>query len=581
MVRTTLAASLVLLTWLAPCPALAALRPDQVLIVVNDSSAISVAVGNYYARVRGVPLTNIFHLPAGTPTSEVILRGSYDAQIRNPLMAHLTVTRPDLRAAIKAIVLTKGIPLGVWNTTGRGFTQTAASVDSELTQLFTGLVADDGQQGFIANPYFDARVGFDQFLDPSISYLVFRLDGYQTGIDPASGVPADIKRLIDAAQHPFARGTFVLDTKNASGDGDDWMIAAADRLEALHIPHQLETDRAVFVKNVSGILGYCSWGSNDPSDPGPPFYGEVPPGSGEIYPGTFLPGAIATTFVSTNARTFLAGHQAYGQSLVADLIHQGVCAANGHVFEPFIDGVARPDVLFPRYIEGFQVGEAFYQSIPYLSWQNIVVADPLMASALVPPPPAQLLSVSPSAGSTSGEVVITLHGRDFDLGAPLGVTVGGVPCTHVVGVDAETILAMTPAAAPGPADVVVEMGSQAATLARGFAYTPALAFTLADPPASQLTFTLWGKAGERYYVFASLGAASIPLPPHGTVRLDPNRGLALLFSGALLVPRLDLPVTLPADRGLAGLTLHLQTLTSPHGDAAGARLSNLLTLELP
>ncbi|MFO0985348.1 MAG: TIGR03790 family protein [Planctomycetota bacterium] len=308
----------------------AAVTPDQVLVVVNDASAISVAVGSYYARVRGIPPGNVFHLPVGTPTTEAIYRSIYNTQIRNPLLAHLTVTRPDLRDRIRYLVLTKGVPHAIVNVSGRGLSQDCASVDSELTQLFTGRVPDDGQKGWVPNPYFDARVPFDTFSHPDLSYLVFRLDGYQSNVDPETGVPADIERLIDDSQRPAAFGRFVLDAKNPSGEGDDWIQAAADRLRARRIPVVHEPGRAAFAKNVDGILGYCSWGSNDPSNPGPPFFGEVPLGGGDVYPGTFLPGSVATCFVSTDARTLVNGRQWYSQSLIADLIHMGATAVNGH-----------------------------------------------------------------------------------------------------------------------------------------------------------------------------------------------------------------------------------------------------------
>jgi Tfp pilus assembly protein PilF len=51
----------------------------------------------------------------------------------------------------------------------------------------------------------------------------------------------------------------------------------------------------------------------------------------------------------------------------------------------------RPDILFPAYANGLNLAEAFYASIPYLSWQAIVVGDPLCAPfARVPLAPADI-----------------------------------------------------------------------------------------------------------------------------------------------------------------------------------------------
>jgi tetratricopeptide (TPR) repeat protein len=52
-------------------------------------------------------------------------------------------------------------------------------------------------------------------------------------------------------------------------------------------------------------------------------------------------------------------------------------AAN--VAEPYLDGAIRPEILFPAYLSGFNLVEAFYLASPYLSWQTVVIGDPLCA----------------------------------------------------------------------------------------------------------------------------------------------------------------------------------------------------------
>jgi hypothetical protein len=37
----------------------------------------------------------------------------------------------------------------------------------------------------------------------------------------------------------------------------------------------------------------------------------------------------------------------------------------------------RPQTLFPAYLSGFNLAESFYLSIPALSWQTVVIGDPL------------------------------------------------------------------------------------------------------------------------------------------------------------------------------------------------------------
>ena len=70
----------------------------------------------------------------------------------------------------------------------------------------------------------------------------------------------------------------------------------------------------------------------------------------------------------------------YGQSRAADLIALGAAGVAAHVAEPGLAGVARP-LLLADYARGVPAGEAFYRSLPYLSWTNVYVGDPLMRVA--------------------------------------------------------------------------------------------------------------------------------------------------------------------------------------------------------
>ena len=47
--------------------------------------------------------------------------------------------------------------------------------------------------------------------------------------------------------------------------------------------------------------------------------------------------------------------------------------------EPFLDATIRPQILFPAYFRGMNLAESFYLAMPNVSWQTIVVGDPLCA----------------------------------------------------------------------------------------------------------------------------------------------------------------------------------------------------------
>ena len=92
----------------------------------------------------------------------------------------------------------------------------------------------------------------------------------------------------------------------------------------------------------------------------------------------WIPGSIAETFVSTGGRSFNYG-TSYGQSLVADLIRDGVTGVKGYVYEPYLSAIAHPDILFDRYTDGYNLAESYYMASNFLSWMDVVVGDPKMA----------------------------------------------------------------------------------------------------------------------------------------------------------------------------------------------------------
>ena len=245
-----------------------------------------------------------------------------------------------------------------------------ASVDSELTLLYSILRNEPGKvTGPINNPFYRKRdVPFSHPLFPI--YLVTRLAGYDY---------ADIRSIIDRAFAARNTGKVLLDLRS-TGDptGDEWLRSAAIFLPRGRAILEETTAPAYDLKEA--VIGYGSWGSNDPQ------HKRRKPGL------KWLPGAITTEFVSTNGRTFARPPEAWNlstwkdtklhffgspQTLTADYIHEGATGASGHVDEPYLGLTPRPDLLFPAYLNGRNLAESYWLSTPALSWQNIVIGDPL------------------------------------------------------------------------------------------------------------------------------------------------------------------------------------------------------------
>ena len=89
-------------------------------------------------------------------------------------------------------------------------------------------------------------------------------------------------------------------------------------------------------------------------------------------------GSIADTAVSTGARSFEWG-TSYGQSLVADLLEDGVSGVKGYVYEPYLTAVGLPSTFLPTYASGYNLAESHAAANLYTSWMGVVVGDPKMA----------------------------------------------------------------------------------------------------------------------------------------------------------------------------------------------------------
>ena len=367
--------------------------PDQVLLVVNASSAVSQAIADDYALKRHV--RNVLSIQcqdsASSSKNETITLADYTQSIENPVRGYLAT-----HTNIDFIVLTKGVPIRI---TGSAMgscdehSQVPAairgrpSVDSTLAALdYASLpgtmkidITGSGAIGCawsnrywnVSEPFSHAKFG---------GYLVTRLDGYTE----AEAMALTSQAL--AAEQGLTNGKVLLDVQPIFGLGDKatqpapitgttilrespWdeynadMRHAHDLLVERGIPDELDLTPA-FVGGRSNLLGYFSWGSNDARY------------SSKAYQTLFFaPGSLSDTAVSTCARTFLPTRG--GQSLLADLIAHGLTCGKGYVDEPLLQACASPTIVMDRYTSGYTMAESFYAASHFVGWEDIVVGDPL------------------------------------------------------------------------------------------------------------------------------------------------------------------------------------------------------------
>jgi uncharacterized protein (TIGR03790 family) len=324
---------------------------SDVLVLINNNSAMSKQVGEYFVDARDVPTGQVAYLDV--PAREVINWAQFQ-DLKDQVRTY--IIRNNLVSKINYIVTTKGLPLKIWNSS----LYYEASVDEELAMVLGTFESSIGGFWWTVNPYYQDRKYFDR--NEEGIYLVNRLTGYDWD---------DVKGIIDRANHTYGnRGKFVLDvdsTKGYStggyGVGNLWLRNARDILVDRG-EEVLFDETRWYVTHQEDVMGYASWGSNDAND------------TDHAKPhNQWVDGSIAETYVSTGGRTFTYPPR-YGQSMVADWIAENVTGIKGYVYEPFLTAVAHPDILFERYTAGFNLADSYRMASQYMGWMGVVVGDP-------------------------------------------------------------------------------------------------------------------------------------------------------------------------------------------------------------
>lgn len=244
---------------------------NDVLIVRNNNSVISMEIADYFKEKRNIPNLNVCNI--STSTGETISRANFNSQIRTPIENYLI--NNGLLGTINYIVTTKGVPLRISeaNSSNDDWSQPStidrASVDSELTIILGSYSGYIGGGGFMMpspftyeqNPYYNSYNGFSQSIYNI--FLVARLTGFNV---------TQIKAYIDKVPEAVGKkGVFVFDVDPGRDGGsyqigNDRMRTANATLTAKGFDVILD-ETNTFLTNYENVSGYTSWGSNDGNYP--------------------------------------------------------------------------------------------------------------------------------------------------------------------------------------------------------------------------------------------------------------------------------------------------------------------------
>ena len=367
---------------------------DRVLVIRNENSPTSRGIADDYAKRRGIH--NLLSIrcqdSALISSNETIAFTAYLRDIDKPIRDYLGA-----HANIDFIVLTKGIPIRI-SAAPQGAWDNRLSLDNYIAAMdYAKLPGADSISMKDGN--FHGTAWVNRFWNSSEpfthakfgGYLVTRLDGY-TETD-AKALTTNAIAAEQRAGSPPKGSAILLDTCPAFGYANptnqplpliampptpegkstvkelDFCEFNADMQHAYDILMSRKalvelTKTNIFIGNRTGLIGYVSWGSNDKHYNADAYHSL-----------RFVPGAICDTAVSTSARTFLPTHG--GQSLIADLIAQGITGIKGYTDEPLLQALASPSILFDRYTKGWTLAESFYAASRFVGWEDIVIGDPL------------------------------------------------------------------------------------------------------------------------------------------------------------------------------------------------------------
>ncbi len=352
---------------------------DRTLVLANRNVPDSVALAEYYMERRDIPEENLFLVSA--PRSETVTWEQYIDSIHNPLKAELLERRwlqgtpgdrrdPDGRVLhttsghrIEYLVVCHGVPLRIRHDDSRlpdaireqipeALRTNRGSVDAQLALLSHTAYHINA---YVPNPLFEAR--FPRPEQRASVIRVARLDG------PTAD---DARSLVDGAleaEKRGLRGRAYIDLGGPHPLGDEWLGATVRRIEQLGFDLSVfdeDTDLRPTDRFDAPVL-YFGWYSQDVSGPF------------TLDGFRFAPGAVALHIHSFSATTVRSTDSRW----VGPLVAGGAAATVGNVFEPYLELTHRPDLLLEALSRGQTLGEAAYYSLPALSWQAVLVGDPL------------------------------------------------------------------------------------------------------------------------------------------------------------------------------------------------------------
>lgn len=384
----------------------AALLPQEIAVLVNTKSPDSVHIGKLYLELRNVPQEHLIEVAVNF--GEEISRAKYDELIALPVKGSIEKLNAK-GIKIRCIVTTYGIPLRIMaqmpsdssekeiekyeeiskqkrqerkqlkenkemNPGNKKIKElnaeidkiqfqlghlrgidTIAAVDSELALV---LYAPYPLAGWQPNPGFILNRGRMQNNSGRL-LMISRIDA------PSVKLTENLIRTAIEVEQTGLTGNFYLDARGLTGkdaysifDGD--IRKTAQMLKKGFIPVVLDNKSELFAPGaaLSAAL-YCGWYS----------LGKY------IDAFEWSRGAVGYHVASAEAVSL---HNPKSTIWVKSMLERGVIATLGPVSEPYLTTFPLPSLFFQLFMSGqYTLAEVFTMTNPFLSWQMMLIGDPL------------------------------------------------------------------------------------------------------------------------------------------------------------------------------------------------------------
>jgi uncharacterized protein (TIGR03790 family) len=391
-------------------PACIALEPSEILVLANRNAARSINLAEYYMKNRQIPKANLLKL--WVTDKEWCSREEYEKQVIPKVRKYIREKDPDRK--IKCILLMYGVPLKInppemspdenrrveelreekrrldetikrlggneqerqkrlrqeSDSVQRQIhrvmkTDQRSSLDSEIALV---LKENYDLSGWIPNPFFLGFKDRELLINKSEVLLVSRLDGSSDTI---------VKRIMDdsiAAENTGLGGSAYFDARWAMPDpkpGNQLKIDSGFYDRSIHAAAELvrKSGRmAVVVNDKPGLFSagecpdaglYCGWYSL----------------AKYVDAFTWRPGAVGFHIASSECQTLKSPNS---QVWCKRMLEEGAVATIGPTSEPYLQAFTVPEMFFGLLLEGqFTLAECYALSTPFLSWQMVLIGDPL------------------------------------------------------------------------------------------------------------------------------------------------------------------------------------------------------------